>query len=177
MKFIKFILITAILLIACNINAQRYETAKSIQASVGILQKGISTTVGYEKNIDWNNAFLIEVGLFTEKENIIHSDVKAKFTNFTLGAKYHYYVFAYGNIFPVVGLGAFVGYEQYTNKKDVPTHIKMNRKDDFIFGINSDFGIEYNLKSSSIFITYSPMYEFKQKDYIHNGRIGYKYIF
>lgn len=160
-----------------KVHSQRYHNAKNIQASMGIVEHGFSATLGYEKNINWNHSYLLELGMFTEKEKVVNSDVKAKFTNFLLAAKYRYYMFAYGNVFPLIGVGGFAGYELYSNKKSVPDNVLMNRKDDFIYGFNADVGIEYNVKSNSLFITYSPMYELNQKDYIHHVRIGYKHIF
>lgn len=163
-----------------NAYSQRYQDARNFQASIGYLNKGFTSSVAFEQHKGIHHSFLLELSFFTEKEKVVNSPkLNANFINFYLSPKYRYYFKPVLNkpLYPYIGMGAFGGYEIYTNKKDVPNHINMDRKDQFIWGLNSDIGVEYNLQQYSIFISYSPMYEFKMKDYIHHVRIGAKYIF
>lgn len=174
---VKFLLLTCFLSLSSFTYSQRYDNAKNFNLSGGISKDGYSGIFGYEKLINKKTAYVVELEYMNRKAKIINTSTKASLNDFLLNAKFRWYFFQTDDLYLFVSGGLFFGYENFSNKDDIPYSIKMDRDNDILYGAIPEGGAEYNFKKWSLFMSVIPRYEFNYKEFITTGIIGAKFYF
>lgn len=177
MNKIKFLLIICAFLAVSSVYAQRYETASNINVSGGYLNKGFLATVGYEKFFNFSSSIQADLNYMNRKKSIKNSDEDMKLDTYYLTLKYRRYIFSDNALHLYIGAGGLAGSEKFTNEDDFPTQIEVNHKDGFIYGVTGDIGLEYNIKKISLNLVFTPIYEFKNENFLAPVSGGIKYFF
>ncbi|MEN9919742.1 MAG: hypothetical protein RL662_2178 [Bacteroidota bacterium] len=163
-------------LIPISIYAQRYEMASNINFSTGLLTNGHTIGLGYEKHFSFNSAIVFDINYMSRKKKVTGFEKKMELDTYFFTAKYRTYTSCKG-IFPYVSLGGFGGYENFLNENDYPNTTTINYEKGLIYGVSSDVGVEYNMKSISVDLLTAPMYEFKNQTFFIPVKLSIKYFF
>ncbi|MFV0468629.1 MAG: hypothetical protein ACK5MK_06850 [Dysgonomonas sp.] len=176
MRF-KLLCLFILLMIATTCFAQRYSDARNVNLSGQILKNGYGIVAGYEQLFGKNwNAFLVDVEYMNRSENLRVKDYKATLLNLNIIAGYRRYL-SYNDFHPYFSIKGFIGHESFTNKKDMPESVILDRKNGVQYGAGLDIGAEYSLKKISFMGAYNPKYEFRNTEFISSFQFGVKYYF
>lgn len=166
--------ILPIFLLTCSFSfAQRFDNSSNINASF-LPGKGIGAVIEYEQLFKRNNTFFLGLNALSFKKELSVPKIDAKLLDTFATFGYRRY-FGNKSLFPYFSVAGMIGYEFLTNEKDFSSTIVYNRGDDLIYGITGDIGVEYFIRKVSLFGAFSPIYEFNNKEFYPNARLGIKF--
>lgn len=175
----KTVLLIAFTALSCLCYSQRYENSSNVNGAL-LIGEHLGATVEYEKLFNRSNSFFLNATGISIKKEFNDLNTKAKLFDAFIATGYRKYFNISSSarentIYPYIGVGVLVGYEFISNKNDFTGTVQYNRGNEMIYGGISDLGVEYYMKKTSLFISFSPTYEINNKDVYLNLKLGVKF--
>ncbi|MFV0331957.1 MAG: hypothetical protein ACK5KL_19370 [Dysgonomonas sp.] len=174
--------IILLIFIAVNVgvcSAQRFIGIKAAHVQGGYsTNKAMNLEAGFEKffGVNNGNSFTFSLNYATREATVNKAEKDVKLTDLTFNVGGRKYFNSVDYFLPYVGVDLFCGYS-IAQKSNIPETVYLERDNSILYGARANVGCEYLFSIVSVYITITPQYEFKYKEFSANANIGLKYFF